>query len=343
MDGHIQYGAIVTKIRGMSAKLLKPDDYKKLSVMKSIAQIIEYLNTQTHYQGVFSGIKAETVNRDKLEQILNTTLYSDYLKVRHYLLKEDKAFIEAFMRKYEINIIKNMVRQVMSGNEARLDFETEDFFEASSFRKTKIESVKSMEQVIHAMEDTPYYEVITSLYSREKDPTLFDIEISLDMSYFSNLWKEKEKASKENKKIITECIGAEADLHNILWIYRSKKYFKVDTSYVYSYLIPVHYKLTTDMIQRLAVTENADDMSKVLEGTVYAGALDNDAQMFERAMIDFVLKDMLRSVRKGGLNISAVLWYLHAKELELGNICSIAEGVRYSLSSAEILRYVFMR
>ena len=343
MVGENKYGAVVTKIRAMSSKLLDAQDYKQMSVMKSIPELIAFLNGKESYAGVFAGLKTKDINRDRLEQLLNTTLYRDYLKILHYLDNEDKEFCRCYMRKYEINIVKNMIRQVMSGETFRLEFEAEEFFNTSSFKKMRIESVKNIEEAVRAVHDTPYYEPIISLLKREKKPTLFEIETALDHFYFSELWKARENVSAENRLVMEECVGTEADLYNILWIYRSKKYFKVKDEYVYSYLIPVHYKLNADMIRKLTVSEDTAEMRQRLEKTPYAGALGNSAHMFERAMLDFVMKDVGRNVKKGEQNISAVLWYLHAKELELGNICSVAEGIRYSLKPAEIMNYVFIK
>ena len=343
MTGENNYGAVVTKVRAMSAKLLDAEDYQQMSVMKSIPELIAFLGGKESYKGVFTTLKTSEINRDKLEQILNTTLYRDYLKILHYLNNEDTAFCKCYMYKYEINIVKNMIRQVMSGEVFRLEFESDDFFNMSSFKKIRIESVKNIDEVTRAIHETPYYEPLNALLKREKQPTLFEIETALDHFYFTELWRERENVSPENRAVIEECVGTEADLYNILWIYRSKKYFKVKDKYVYSYLIPVHYKLDADMIKKLTLSENTAKMRENLEKTPYDGALGNSAHMFERAMLDFVMKDIGRRVKKGEQNISAVLWYLHAKELELGNICSVAEGVRYSLRPAEIMNYVFIK
>ncbi len=343
MNVQINYGAVVTKVRAMSAKLLNAQDYKQMSVLKSIPEIISYLNGKEAYSGIFSGLKFSDINRDKLEQILNTTLFKDYLKLQHYLNDEDTVFCKIYMRKYETNILKNMIRRIKSGMDFSLEFETDEFFKETSFKKIRIESVKNVDEIVKAIHGTPYYNVLMSLLKREKKPSLFEIETALDHFYFDELWKAREYISEENKKIVEHCIGSEADLYNVLLIYRSKKYFKIKDEYVYSYLLPVHYKLDTETIKNLVSAEDTLALRERLEKTPYAGALDNSAHMFERAMLEFVMKDIGAAVKRGELNISAILWYLHAKELELGNICSVAEGVRYSLIPKEILNYVFIK
>ena len=65
----------------------------------------------------------------------------------------------------------------------------------------------------------------------------FEIENELDKIYFENL----EKTVKGSSKKLEKLIGIQADLFNILWLYRCKRYFGMEKE---EYLIPYRYRLS---------------------------------------------------------------------------------------------------
>ena len=59
------------------------------------------------------------------------------------------------------------------------------------------------------------------------NPVFFDYEMQLDIHYYKEVWKLKDKLlNGDTLKAFTECIGTEIDLLNIMWIYRSKAVLK---------------------------------------------------------------------------------------------------------------------
>ena len=87
------------------------------------------------------------------------------------------------------------------------------------------------------MQGTEYYEPLRKLRDSNAS-TLFDYDLALDLYYYTTLWKEKKKVLKKSElEIFTRDIGSKIDLLNLQWIYRAKKYFKMQPADIYSMII----------------------------------------------------------------------------------------------------------
>ena len=87
------------------------------------------------------------------------------------------------------------------------------------------------------MQGTEYYEPLRKLRDSNAS-TLFDYDLALDLYYYTTLWKEKKKVLKKRElEIFTRDIGSKIDLLNLQWIYRAKKYFKMQPADIYSMII----------------------------------------------------------------------------------------------------------
>ena len=49
---------------------------------------------------------------------------------------------------------------------------------------------------------------------------------------------------------------------NLMWIYRGKKYFEFTNEIIFTYLLPVRYRLTEEVIKQLV---NADSVERFID------------------------------------------------------------------------------
>ena len=132
------------------------------------------------------------------------------------------------------------------------------------------------------------YSELATIYERAgicllytSHPTLFDYEMTLDLFYFSYLWKTYHKMFK-GKELTTlrETYGSMIDLLNIQWIYRSKKYYRITNADIYALLIPIRFKLKQVQIAQLVEAADMNEFDHVLLTTYYVKRADelNGAQ-----------------------------------------------------------------
>ena len=110
MGGLLEYSGLATKIKAMDAKLLTYEDYLELAEQETIGNVVAYLKKFDAYQTVFGDRSEELLRRNQVEQLLRSTIYIDYKKIYHFSKMNQKLFLKAYFKRYEIAIIKMCLR-----------------------------------------------------------------------------------------------------------------------------------------------------------------------------------------------------------------------------------------
>jgi len=133
--------------------------------------------------------------------------------------------------------------------------------------------------------------------------------------------------------------GTEIDLRNIMWIYRLKNYYSVTGSRIYAYLIPINYRLKTASINRMVQSGDSQSLMDEITGGPY-GEIFTDFENLELKFGRAMHKVYMEEAKKHPDSLAVVANYLFEKEMELHNITTILEGVRYGLPAMTILSYL---
>jgi len=163
----------------------------------------------------------------------------------------------------------------------------------------------------------------------------------LGKSYLHALCSDGAKAfsisplcDKSGRESLKRVFGTDADLRNILWVYRLKKYHGINGSAVYSYLNPSNYKLSAEEISKLVHAKDMAHFSQIVANSFYGGIF--------KSLSDFTEQNLTRAVRSQFKkearheNIAVICGYLYARHLEIKNIRAIAEGKKHGFSPQEI-------
>lgn len=245
MGSLLSYSGLTTKIRAMQSRLLTDEQYRELAELKSVPQAVTYLKQQPAYEAILDSLSEEALHRGKIEQLLVNSIYRDFTKIYQFSNMEQRKFLNLYFGRYEVSIMKECLNKIFDHRDVNLDLSLfKPFFDKhSQLDINLLTASQSMEEFVSHLRGTSYYQPLTALSGLET-PTLFDYEMALDLSYFSAIWKTKDKIlSKKNLEEITKAYGNKFDLLNLQWIYRSKQYYHMTAADIYALLIPVNYKL----------------------------------------------------------------------------------------------------
>ena len=200
-----------------------------------------------------------------------------------------------------------------------------------------------MDEYIQNLKGTEYYEMLAKLHSKP-GLTSFDYEMTLDVYYFTKSWRLREKVlSTNNQKAFTHRMGTEIDLLNIMWIYRSKKMYDMNSAQIFTYLIPVNYKLTPEQLSRLVQTVTIDEFINILNGTRYrrfVDSLKNGTMELEYSRI--INKIYQANITRYPASLTTVNYYLFLKDWEVQRLTSALECIRYGLDQKKKQEYVLL-
>lgn len=343
MGNVLAYSGIVTKVRSMEARLLTQKDFEAISNMRSVPEIVAFLIGNSTYGEVLEKLEPELVHRGNIEKLLELSLYQDYTKIYRFCSLEQRRFLRLYLKRYEVELINYCLRIVINHYQEPFDLEyKKPFFDRYS--KISIDMLvraRTTDELIEKLRDTEYYETLRKLRDGH-EVTLFDYDLALNLYYFTSLWYDRKKVLKRKElEIFTRDCGVKINLLNLQWIYRAKKYFRLTPADIYALLIPIHYKISTELIRELVEAETPEAFLERAARTPYGRKYELGGEYTVEKMYADCLRQLYTADRRSDpYSIASVNTYLFMKEQELEKLTTAIECVRYGVSPGETLEYV---
>ena len=337
------YSAIAAKLKAASAVKLTREDFTELLSKSTVNEIYSYLMT-TGYRQVLSELTKEQIHRTEIEKSLRHEMIREYGRVYSFMDINAKRVLDFWFARREIEFLKRGLRHLYN-RDSEDWIEGEDEFEEFFEKHTKLdcEQVKAastLEKLIDACVKTPYAAVLKR--SQAIDAGCFEMAMALDRYYYHSAWKAKDKYLEgKDKQLFEEIFGMEIDINNILWIYRSKKYFDLSPEIIASWILPVHHKLNSQTLKVL--TQGTwQDVVKITEGTVYRGLFEGleDGYFPEENMRRMYCSKARKIFGQNPESLAAVFAYFDLKEIEIYNITTVIESIRYGRDKQTIMRHI---
>lgn len=339
------YCAVSAKLKAMHSLYLTSNDYKALLAKKTVPEICSYLKNETGYSQVLESVDDKSIHRLDLERYLASELKKEYVRMYEFVGQKERKLLYLWFMRSEIEFLKQVIQRIFNNEDDSIAILTEylsDFFKAHT--KIDIESigkVTTFEDLIKACENTVYHNVL--LRSSKVDVDAFEITMRLDSYYYRCLWKAKDTyMPKSERPVFEDFVGRDIDALNVLWIYRSRKYFSVDREMVYTYLIPIRYKLKREQITSMVEADTDEAFFNAVRETPYAMLFDRlDDGFFVEERYTKMIYSITKSIYKNHPNsINAVFAYFKLKEVEISNLRTIIEGARYSFNADAIAEHI---
>ncbi len=343
MGNLLAYSGIVTKIRAMQSKLLKPEQFVEVANLGNVPEIVDYLKKNTAYAEVLDTLDESQIHRGNIEKILVQSLYHDYTKIYRFCGQKQRRFLKLHMKSYEIDLINYCLRIVINHYKQPFDlnYKRAFFDRYSQISIEKLITSRTTDELVENLKDTEYYVPLRKLKDSQ-NVTLYDYDLTLNLYYFTTIWKEQKKVLKKaDLDLFMRDFGSRIDLLNLQWIYRAKKYYNMKPADIYLLLIPIHYKLSTDLVKELVEAPGLEEFENAVARTSYARHYNFRQDLTIEQMYSECLNYLYTvDVRRNPYSIAAVNTYLFLKEEELKKLTTAMECIRYSLTPGETLAYV---
>ncbi|MCT4597779.1 MAG: V-type ATPase subunit [Vallitalea sp.] len=341
MLGTFKYSHLSTKIRAMKGSMLSQDDYEQLLSKNSVLDAVTYLKNNTYYSKVLQELNENDVHRGEVETLLYKSIIYDALKIGRYLKGNKKSIFRYIYRRQEIEDIKKMLRTLQMG--ASIDLIDRQLFFVSKYSVIdfdKLFNAKDIRSFVNGLKGTNFYGILNPLVIDNNKIDLFSAEMALDMYNYKKLIAGLDLVKGIDKKIAKNIIGLEADLRNIMWIYRGKNYYNISKEILYSYHIEYSYKLSKKDLRNLINASNVEEIIDILKKTLYNDILSSDEHYWEKEFYEYILDVHDKNMSLNPFSIAPILGYMFAKEVEIMNITTIIEGIRYSINPNKIKKFV---
>lgn len=343
MFDSIKYSGLITKIRAMESNMLTFQNYKDMSNLQTVSDIAIYLKQCKAYSYALSDIDENNIHRGQLEKRLMYSMYKDYERIYKFTDGDDRHFLNSYFIYFEVEILKTLLRMVFDLRPIEYDLKDfEKFFEDhSDIDIKKLSTSKNLTEFLEALKNTKYYIILEPLYNIGTI-SLFDIEMQLDLYYFSETWKLKNKYLKgRNNKVVTYTFGSRIDILNILWIYRAKTYYDINKDIIYTYVIPIRFKLKKSDLKQMIEAKTSEELEAAIKNTSYSKILLSLADKTKEESYFSILNKLHHKANtQNSMSLAPVRYFMYRKKAELANIIKIIEGIRYNLKPEEIIGYL---
>ncbi len=345
MDNVTRFAAVNAKIKTMEGQFLKDEDYGILLKLESVTEVARYLKEKSAYSEVLASVAAENIHRGMLENLIKQNMVKSIDRLIHYFNGDYKDFIKTLYAKYEIEELKAIARAVYNGQGAG-DFRSTFIGKYSKLDINKVFEAKQIRDIISALEGTEFYKFLIPLVDGNFTENLFRFEMVLDMSYYTILQREWSKLSQRDMGVLQQAQGIIADLLNIQWIYRGKKFYKLSPEELLNYTINISHRVDFNLLKSLCYAQSLEEFYRFVKTTKYSFMFKEDETTdiyMERRMERHIYFELKALVKSYNLSIISAFAFIIFLEHEVKDIISIVEAIRYKIPAEQAYKYIIRK
>lgn len=333
---------ISAKVRAMYGKRVTSQDYKNLINCKSVKDVAVYLKNNTHYQKELAGINELDINRNQLENIVRKKLFHELETLCRYEISTGDSLAQYTIARTEIEQIIHSLMYLASGNPYGYIYSLPMFF----YKRTKIDlmgltSIKNYDDFLKVLKNSPYESLLVKHKPKEgKNLDLSAIEKTLyDYLYEKFFNALKRNVPKKVKKELSEILSIYIDYSNFVRIFRLKRnHNKVKSAVLKNGTLKEKY------IEKMCNAENDDQVLSIMKSTNRGKKINKIDFNYIDELPDRVLYDKCRNTIRFSVYPSVLmLSYIFLLQIEIQNLTTIIEGVRYNIHKSELENLLILK
>lgn len=330
------YTAIAAKVRAMYGCRMTPEDYRQLMSRQSISEAASFLQSHPGYRRELSGMNVSGIHREQLETALRSTYRNEYRRIFRFLTGEDQAFLRFPIYRAEKEAILTAMRRLSSQHMLEPEETWVPMLAAKSkLHLTELRQAGDFRRIADAARDTIYASALSRSISADgREPSMAFVDNILLVTYYAHLYRVlAHNYAGDTKKLIKKSLDEETDLLNLVLFLRLRQHFSQEDVQLYSFPLPCSSRLSQGYIQQLLSAEDYDAALELVRSGPY-GALFRSIQPtgLEAYLYTMQYRFNLRQLRAAQPTVYTPVAYLGLKEIELRNIISIIECIRYGVS-----------
>lgn len=335
-----KYGAIYAKVRALYGKRLTEEDFEKISAMKRVSQVADYLSAHPGWKDAMSLVPAGTINRGLLEETLRTQVMTEYIRLASFASIEDKKYLLFFIYRVDMDIILFTLRRLLTvntlGGFPRIP---DNIRRSSGVDYGKLSECKDFPGLLRAVEGSIYYRPL-QIMARLQDsglPRYSEAGTVLEGAYFSALYKfVTSRFTGPAGDVFRRSVGEKADFLNITRVMRIKKYFPDSRMQAREMLLPVYHKLKPEFFERLLSAPTTEAAHEILKASYYGKHFEKfDLIYIEQYYMLYIYNFNIKQIFATTPSVYLPMAYLMLKELEMHRLINIIECVRYGIAAGD--------
>ena len=330
--------SVIAKARAVYGRALTAEDYSQLASKDNVADVCAYLKQTPRYAKTLASVNAQTIHRAQLEALVQKSVFDIFESFHKFDYTDSKGFFNYIISELEIEQILLALQNAASGSSVDFVAKLPGFLiEHSKVDLLALGRAGSLANAVELLRGTVYEKTVSELASSSSRFNISECERRLYNQYYLKMLravetKYKGSERKELKRMVLRAI----DMENVVTLYRYARIFGTPAADIPNRLIGFKYRLSPEVVERLVAQRDVNKVAAELSAVGY-GINGEVPQRVEQLTGRISLGFMKKSLR---LSQSSSVVYFALTEclaIELKNIKTIIEGIRYGMKSSDIL------
>lgn len=335
----MKYSFINAKIRAMKSRLLKDPVYQQLLETTQLDAFVKVL-METEYSPEISAVDVKTPDISEVISALDDHLIKCYKTILQFFkIKTENDFIRVILSRLEIENLKVVIRGKFKGiTSIMISDNLIPTGGVSNLNFEELVNSRDVEHFVSLLVKTRYERPLKdALPFFERDRRTAVLERPLDALYYLDLIRSIKTLSNADNHIMKAYMGTFCDINNIMLILRSRIFFDLPSDDIMTMYIPYGYRLSKNEAIQLSKTTE-DDYREAFGKTHYGKRVTTFKSLtdLEMGLLNILTYQTKKILMGYPFHIGTVAGFLALKEIETGNLKSIAEGKRHTLSEGQI-------
>ena len=332
---------ILAKARAMYGRRLTRANYRELLECRTVGEVASYLKNQTSYGSILAGINESDIHRGQLEIRLRQKLFEDNSALCRYEVTIGEHFANYLISRGEIEQILHSLVLLEGDVPEEYLFAMPAYLTAHTHLDlTALSHIRSYDDLLLAVAHTPYRKALESFRPAPGVPLNYTgIENALYTYLYGQVFEVIRKYTRgETAAQLRQMFESYIDLQNYLRIARLRFIHNEGIDVVRSALLPfghLHERHLNALLEAQSQEELASIMRKTPVGMQFIKSQGSYAyveQLMNRTKYRICRRDIRFSTHPSVVLMS----YIFLMEIEVGDIITIVEGIRYQLAPDEI-------
>ena len=343
MLGSAASNATMVKARIKYGRMLTPAQYRELMDSPGVREIASALSAVSPYDQVLADARESVLHRGNLEIMLRRAAFQEMLALCRFDSSMGNHYFEYIIRQAEIRQLYIFLRLFGAGHPQEYALAISSFFaKHSKIDLRRLPECRSFDQVLDALGGSPLRGVVASFRPKEGESMDFAmLESAMQKHLFAFLFDLIDRDfSGDAVRELRALYGMHADLKNIQLAARETEYFESSPSIIHSQLIPFGRFLTKS--QRLAMCEcrSKGELADWLAKTRYGRLLNLQEKLLDRQCDRLLYQEAKRNMSFSPNPAVVLASYWMLSQLQIEDLTTIIEGVRYHIPQEEIARFL---
>lgn len=332
--------AVLTKARSKFGKRLSDKDYTSLLACQSVAEVMSYLKSYTHYSSALRDINERDVHRGRLESMLRQDLFYQFDSLCRYDSSISTGFSQYGIQRVEVEQIMRFLILLSSNSTEKFIYQFPAYFaKHTEIDIDKLSNATTYSEFLNVLSSSNFYPILKKYTPDEKGRLpISEIENKLYDFVFSQMAQTINKNTKgQEKRELLDLFTTINDYDNFSRILRLKKYYNLDPDLIHQNLLNSFCDINANTLDMMCKAESSAEVFSIMQTTHEGKLIDKIGYVYAsdispRVKYRLAKKNMYFSNNPSVVMIS----YMFVAEIELMNIISLIEGTRYNLDSKKI-------